>query len=128
MNISTYKGILLTMQKFEEDENRFRKSRFWWCVVFIASSTLVLIVYAFYRKSSHVIFPIQLIGTSLVPIFNYLLASCEKDLIDQRRSDLIEMIINNFNEDHIDIPRFSNGPIRFDDLKSIIFNIVNRKL
>lgn len=128
MNISTYKGILQAIQKFEAEEAQFRKQRFYCCLAFFFISFAILIGYAFCKRNTDIFVSSGLVGVALTPIFTYLFHSYEKDYIDQRRSEIISAILNNFTLDNIETPKFGDGPICFEDVKEFIYGLLKSKL
>jgi Ca2+/Na+ antiporter len=128
MNISTYKGLLQTIQQFEADEEQFRRQRFYYCLVFFLFSLSILIGYAICKRNTDIFVSSGLVGVALTPLLTYLFQSYEKDYIDQRRAEIISEILNNFTQDNIETPKFGDGPIRFDELKEFIYGLLKSKL
>jgi hypothetical protein len=132
-NVSTYKALLKTIQKFEIDEERFRRRRFYWCLLLFFLIIGIFLWYAFKHDFStdkilSAFVEPDLYKIALSPIFCFLFASYEKSYIDKRRAQLISAIIENFSNEELEPPKFVNEPIKFDEVKAIIFKILNDKL
>ncbi len=130
INISTYKGLLSLIQQFEINEEIFRKRSFNMLMFYFVISIAFFIALIVIKAINHMPITVspELIGTALVPLFSFLYASYEKDYIDQRRSELISVIFENFDANQIQPPQFGDGPIKFEELKNIILKILDDKL
>jgi hypothetical protein len=127
-NISTYRRLLLSIQESELAEESSRKLFF---LVLCGTSLVALVeilLFIFFRGRGHLNIPPELIGTALIPLASIIYASWQRDHITQTRSELLNSILSNFNSDNIQAPQFGDGPLKFDELRMIIFKLLENTL
>lgn len=129
-NTSTYRDILVTLKEIEDEEDRFRKLRFWVCTFSILTSILCLIIYASIIGRIDVFFSGDAVKVFLIPLFSYLFMSFQEDLISERKSNLYESISNDFElpKEAEQFKKHTNGPMDEVKLKEAIQEIIKTKM
>lgn len=125
-NLSTYKGILETIIAIEEQEDRFRRIRsyFLFACVFVVLGEIILLA----PINMDFLLSEDIVGIALIPIFNYLFTSYEQDYITQRKLKIITAYNNMIDKNGEDSYRIENSPVKVEEIKEIINNILKSKL
>lgn len=120
-NLTSYKTVIESIHEIEREEIAYQRGLLNYTSLLVVVSLGILIIYAIVKGSTGIFVSSGLVGTALIPLFNYLYNSYLQDQFDQTRFEIIESVMAAYENG------FPDEQLGKEKIKEIIYDLLKLK-